>query len=96
MLKLRDFLHLPQLDQLMNRLVTDNPGLILYSDGLSDVLDESGSFMGLARLQSIIEAQAERPLNALCDTIFASLALYRGQAEQFDDMTLLALDVSLL
>ncbi len=75
-----------------------DPGdrLILYSDGLCDVMSETGAFMGLARLQSIIESQAERPLESLCQAIFDSLSHYRGQAEQFDDMTLLALDVSLL
>jgi len=70
--------------------------LILFSDGLSDVTDETGKFMGLARLQTLFEANAERRLHALCQAVFEDLAQYRGRADQFDDMTLLALDVSLL
>ena len=70
--------------------------IILYSDGLCDVMDESGTFLGLDRLQAIVADQAELPIEALSQAIFDLLAQFRGQAEQFDDMTLLALEVSLL
>jgi len=70
--------------------------IILYSDGLCDVMNESGAFFGLDRLQAIVLDQAELPIMALSQAIFDILAKFRGQAEQFDDMTLLALEVSLL
>jgi len=70
--------------------------LILYSDGLTDVADDTGAFFSLARLVTLFQMQTEKPIDALCQAIFDGLAQFRGQAEQFDDMTLLVLDVSLL
>ena len=87
-----EFLNLSEEEQRLE------PGdrLILYSDGLCDVMDENGAFLGPARLQAIVTAQAEKPIETLCQVIFDTLAHFRGQAGQFDDMTLLALQVSLL
>lgn len=87
-----EFLNLSEEEQRLE------PGdrIILYSDGLCDVMDESSDFLGLARLQAIFAAQADKSIETLCEAAFDILKAFRGQAEQFDDMTLLALEVSLL
>ena len=64
--------------------------LILYTDGLTDVADEQGELYGPARFQDMLLARAGLPVDALCAQVFADLAAYRGAAEQYDDMTLLA------
>lgn len=68
--------------------------LILYSDGISDVVDERGAFFGADRLASLLRVNAQLPPGNMVDTIFDSLVEFRGQAEQFDDMTLMILAVA--
>jgi sigma-B regulation protein RsbU (phosphoserine phosphatase) len=68
--------------------------LVLYTDGLSDVLDSGGRFSGLEALKSVLAALAGRAASETCDAVFHHLNVYRGQAEQFDDMTLLVLNVA--
>jgi sigma-B regulation protein RsbU (phosphoserine phosphatase) len=68
--------------------------LILYTDGLTDVADAHGDFSGLARLRALLERISHRSALEVCQAIFAELDQYRGQAEQFDDMTLLVLEVT--
>jgi serine phosphatase RsbU (regulator of sigma subunit) len=67
--------------------------IILYTDGLTDVADADGRFSGHARLEVLLQARASLPAEQICSAIFADLASFRGQAEQFDDMTLLVLEV---
>lgn len=67
--------------------------LILYTDGLTDVADAQGAFSGLSRLRTLMENLCHLSALEVCQAIFAELNQYRGQAEQFDDMTLLVLEV---
>lgn len=67
--------------------------LVFYTDGLTDVVNEQNSFMGLDGLKELAERQAHLPAEAFCQAIFDALAAYRGSAEQFDDMTLLVAEI---
>jgi serine phosphatase RsbU (regulator of sigma subunit) len=67
--------------------------VVLFTDGLTDVADADGRFSGHARLEALLQARALLPADQICSAIFADLAAFRGQAEQFDDMTLLVLEV---
>lgn len=67
--------------------------LILFTDGLTDVADSEGQFSGHARLETLLRARASLPADQICVAIFSDLASFRGQAEQFDDMTLMVLEV---
>ncbi len=67
--------------------------VVLFTDGLTDVADTDGVFSGRARLETLLLARAHLPADQICSAIFADLASFRGQAEQFDDMTLLVLEV---
>jgi phosphoserine phosphatase RsbU/P len=73
-----------------------HPGdrLALYTDGLTDVMDDAGQFFGLSRLADLLCQESKKTAEGLCRAVFASLEQYRGQAEQFDDMTLLVLEVA--
>jgi sigma-B regulation protein RsbU (phosphoserine phosphatase) len=68
--------------------------LFLYTDGLTDVLDASGHFSGIDPLKHLLQNQAGKDANAVCEAVFKDLIAYRGTAEQFDDMTLLVLNVT--
>jgi serine phosphatase RsbU (regulator of sigma subunit) len=82
-------LHLNQEETLLQ------PGdcLVLFTDGLTDVANPQGAFFGLARLVELVTAQQGRSAGEICQQLFNHLAQYRGEAEQFDDMTLLVIEV---
>ena len=67
--------------------------LVMYSDGLTDVLSCDQPPFGLSRLTAILQAQASQPPEDLCEAVFANLAACRAGAEQYDDMTLLVVAV---
>ena len=67
--------------------------LALYTDGLTDVFGSGGERFGPERLAELFCAHAGRGPAELCDESFAALAAYQGEAEQFDDMTLLVVGV---
>ncbi|HEX9442326.1 MAG TPA: SpoIIE family protein phosphatase, partial [Roseiflexaceae bacterium] len=67
--------------------------LVLYTDGLTDVLSPEGRRFELEQLQRILRSHADREPDELCDATFADLAAYQRDAEQYDDMTLLVIAV---
>jgi serine phosphatase RsbU (regulator of sigma subunit) len=67
--------------------------LVLYTDGLTDVLAPDGTRLEPARLREIVAAHAAEQPEALCQSTFADLAAFQSTAEQFDDMTLLVIGV---
>jgi serine phosphatase RsbU (regulator of sigma subunit) len=73
-----------------------HPGdrLVLYSDGLIDTVAPSGQSFGLTRLVALLEAHLHLPPEELCPATFAHLDTYQSTAEQFDDMTMLVVDVT--
>jgi serine phosphatase RsbU (regulator of sigma subunit) len=64
--------------------------LILFTDGLTDIADPHGELFGPVRFQEMLLAHAALPVDVLCRQVFADLDAYRSGAEQYDDMTLLA------
>ena len=81
--------------QLTEEQLELQPGdcLVLYTDGLIDVMDAGGIFFGLDRLEALLLAHSGLPSEDLCRSIFKELAAFQGSAEQFDDMTLLVVEV---
>jgi serine phosphatase RsbU (regulator of sigma subunit) len=67
--------------------------LVLYTDGLTDTLAEDGRMFSLSQFLPVIQRHAHLPLAEFCPAIFADLDAYRGKAEQYDDMTLLVVEV---
>jgi sigma-B regulation protein RsbU (phosphoserine phosphatase) len=65
----------------------------MYTDGLTDALAPDGQPFGLNRLASLLQSYAGLPSDGLCAAIFADLVAYQGTAEQYDDMTMLIVDV---
>jgi serine phosphatase RsbU (regulator of sigma subunit) len=92
------FIGFPDMDDL--RLTEEQmdlaPGdrLVLYTDGLSDALAPDGRRFGLGRLVSTLQSHADLPPNELCAITFAELDAYQGDAGQYDDMTMLVVEVT--
>jgi serine phosphatase RsbU (regulator of sigma subunit) len=67
--------------------------LVLYTDGLTDVITPDEQPYGLSRLKTLFCGHGDLPAEEFCQAVFADLADYHGEAEPFDDMTLLVVDV---
>ncbi len=91
------FLGFPDLDELnlSEEQVTLAPGdrLVLYTDGLTDALSPAEQPFGLRRLTALLQSQANLPPAKLCAVTFDHLAAYQGDAAQYDDMTMLVMEV---
>ena len=70
-----------------------NPGdtLILYTDGITEAEDESGSFFGVERLTGAILDQIDEPVQTMHDRIVADLYAHIGSRQVYDDITLMVL-----
>jgi serine phosphatase RsbU (regulator of sigma subunit) len=68
--------------------------LVLYTDGLMDVLNPENMLFDLQRLKSVLQSHADLPVEQLCTAVFDDLAAFRGSAEQYDDMTMVVLEVT--
>ena len=74
--------------------VTMQPGdrLFLYTDGVTEALDEKQELYGNERLLAALnQAGGSVPLRQMVAEVRSSLDSHVGQAEQFDDITMLAL-----
>jgi serine phosphatase RsbU (regulator of sigma subunit) len=68
--------------------------LVLYTDGLADVLAPNGRPFGFGRLENLLRSYTRLSAEELCATIFRDLAAYQGTAMQYDDMTILVVEVT--
>lgn len=77
-------------------VVVLQPGdcLVLYTDGLTDVLNSAGYFAGSDQFESLLQNRKNLTAEEICTFVFQELTSFRGEAEQFDDMTLLVLRVN--
>jgi sigma-B regulation protein RsbU (phosphoserine phosphatase) len=67
--------------------------LLFYTDGVTDVLDAQSNQFGLERLRQALTAERRAPAQALCDTLLEMTAAYRASTPQYDDITLVAVQV---
>ena len=67
--------------------------LVLYTDGLTDTTSPQGTRFDRARLYDLLQEKGNLPADKLCDAVFEALIDYQGTAEQFDDMTLLVVEI---
>lgn len=67
--------------------------LVLFTDGLTDVVDENGMFLGQKRFEETLYKGGLSTSQELCEDVFDKIAAFQGQSEQFDDMTLIVVGV---
>lgn len=68
--------------------------LVLYTDGITDAMNEDEEQFGRARLQEVASAYLDAPLEHMGDAILDAVAAHQGQAAPFDDVTLLVVEIS--
>lgn len=73
-----------------------HPGdiLILYSDGVTEALNELDDFYGDERLEELVTRLRDAPASAICDAVFADVDRFAGERNQNDDITVVAIRVT--
>jgi serine phosphatase RsbU (regulator of sigma subunit) len=68
-----------------------SPGdvLLLYTDGITEALDEQGEFFRSERLLEVAQANLGRSAREIQDALLTEVHEFMGRAPQFDDITLL-------
>ena len=66
--------------------------LYLYTDGVTEATDSHNELFGEARLQTALNENMDLPVEKLLPKIKECIDAFVGEADQFDDITMLALD----
>ena len=70
--------------------------IILYSDGITECTNQDGKEFSTERLMNLLQKWQGLPLNALMEKVEKSLREWRGSDELEDDMSLLAIERSII
>jgi sigma-B regulation protein RsbU (phosphoserine phosphatase) len=73
------------------RLVAGD-ALVLYTDGATETRNPARRFYGEERLIANLTAACGRPADAIVHAIVDDIRRFRGEAERFDDLTLLVVE----
>ena len=70
-----------------------NPGdtLLIYSDGVTEAMNEEKEEFGEDRLFDILRVNADNSAQDIVEAISGSVQAYLGEAEQNDDMTIVVI-----
>ena len=67
--------------------------LVLFTDGITEAMDEKGDFFGESRLSRLIEEHGHLPSDELRERIVRDVEAFVGPADQHDDMTMVVLKI---
>jgi sigma-B regulation protein RsbU (phosphoserine phosphatase) len=65
--------------------------LVMFTDGVTEAFDTSFEQYGDDRLQDTLQKVAQQGCRQLIDSVRADVAAFVGEAEQSDDITIMAL-----
>ena len=67
--------------------------ILLYTDGVTEAMNEAGELFGEERLEAAVNAHLEEHPEALVKSVRSDVAAYVQEAEQSDDITILVLEL---
>jgi len=73
-----------------SRTLREGELCLLYTDGVTETVNEAGELYGETRLEAYLAAHGAEHPRELLKGIFADVKLFRGEAAPFDDITMLA------
>lgn len=65
--------------------------IFLYTDGVPDATDEHGKRFGMERLKETLNRTGAPGCREILDGVLSDVLRFTGNAEQFDDLTMLCL-----
>jgi len=72
-----------------------HPGqiIVLYSDGVTDTMNQSGELFGIERLKKVVRSHLNCTAQEIRDSIHEACQAFRKEEEQFDDFTAIIIKV---
>lgn len=67
--------------------------LVIFSDGVTEAMDESEEFYGEERLEALLRSLGESSADEVRDAVFADVDRFAGERNQNDDITLVVVRV---
>lgn len=67
--------------------------IFLYTDGVTEANDEAGCLYGEKHLEDLLNGLGQTSAEELCENVKRDLDAFAGDAEQFDDITMLCLNL---
>jgi serine phosphatase RsbU (regulator of sigma subunit) len=64
--------------------------LLLYTDGVTEALDQHGRFFGMRRLSATLGAACGASAQGVCERVLEAVVAHQGRVPQYDDVTLVA------
>jgi sigma-B regulation protein RsbU (phosphoserine phosphatase) len=68
--------------------------LFFYTDGLVETENEAGDMFGAERLQALLATEHHQSVDTVLHRVEHAVTTFRGNAEPFDDATLMAMRIS--
>jgi serine phosphatase RsbU (regulator of sigma subunit)/tetratricopeptide (TPR) repeat protein len=65
--------------------------LVLYTDGMTDALNDREEFFGQERMKQAVQKYTSYPPEVMKEALLADVRNWIGQAQQYDDITLLVI-----
>lgn len=62
--------------------------LVLYTDGVTDTMNDEGEPFGRQRLSAAVAVHVAAAAQAVCDGVMEAVCSHQGAAAQFDDLTM--------
>ncbi len=66
--------------------------LFQYTDGVTEATAENKELYGMDRLEAVLNANADKPVHDILHAVKRDIDDFVGEAEQFDDITMLGLE----
>ena len=64
--------------------------LILFSDGITEAMNTNNDVFGEDNLKDVLISSVDEDVKNTAEGIFSFVKTFAGEAEQYDDMTLVA------
>jgi len=70
--------------------VAEGDLILLYTDGVTDAINEDSEFFGLSRLSDVLGRCTTKNADEVLEAIEGSVNAFMGDTPQFDDLTMVA------
>ena len=77
--------------ELRNMEIEPGDIIVQYTDGANEATNEAGEMYGLDRMLDVLNAREYDSLKEMCEELLQDIDRFVGSAEQFDDITILAM-----